>query len=182
MKKLNLRFIVTITLISLFFLNQGCHNQTTKNELENLKTLKENQNHNKEIARMVFASIDKNDFVKLSEILSDDFALSSPGLTQSWKKDDLFNDIKSFYASFPDWTHNLNDIIAEGDQVVVKLTGKGTHKGEYQSIPPTGKIMTQSAIHILTFSNGKIKDWWAVEDNLGFMTQLGMELKPINKK
>jgi steroid delta-isomerase-like uncharacterized protein len=171
-----------IFLIPLIFLSSGCRNQTEKNELNKYKTTADIQNRNKEIARQVFAAIDKNDFDKLNELLTDDFTLSAPGSPQPWKKDDLINGIKTFYASFPDWTHIINDMIAEGDKVVVKLTGQGTQKGIYENIQPTDKKLSQSAVHVITFVNGKVKEWWAVEDNLGFMMQLGMELKPTDKK
>jgi predicted ester cyclase len=171
-----------IFLISLILLDSGCRNQTETAELNKFKTAEDIQNRNKEMARQVFIAIDKNDIDKLNDLLSDDFILSVPGSPQPWKKDDLINGIKTFYASFPDWTHTINDIVAEGDKVVVKLTGHGTQKGIYENIAPTNKKLTQSAIHIITFANGKVKEWWAVEDNLGFMMQLGLELKPTDKK
>jgi ketosteroid isomerase-like protein len=171
-----------IFLISLILLDTGCRNQTKTAELNKFKTAEEIQNRNKELARQVFDAIDKNDFDKLNVLLSDDFILSAPGSPQPWKKVDLINGIKTFYVPFPDWTHTINDIVAEGDKVVVKLTGQGTQKGIYENISPTNEKLTQSAVHIITFANGKVKEWWAVEDNLGFMMQLGMELKPIDTK
>lgn len=173
---------ILIASILLIILNSGCSNQTEKSELNKFKVTADIQNRNKEIVRQVFAAIDKNDFDKLKDLLSDDFILSAPSSPQPWKKDDLIKGIKTFYISFPDWTHIINDMIAEGDKVVVKLTGQGTQKGIYENIPPTDKKLSQSAVHVITFVNGKVKEWWAVEDNLGFMMQLGMELKPTDKK
>jgi steroid delta-isomerase-like uncharacterized protein len=171
-----------IFLISLILLASGCRNQTENAELKKFKATGDIQNRNKEIARQVFAAIDKNDFDKIKTLLSDDFMLSAPSSPQPWKKDDLIRGIKAFYISFPDWAHIINDMIAEGDKVVVKLTGQGTQKGIYENISPTNKELTLSEVHVITFVNGKVKDWWAVEDNLGFMMQLGMELKPTEKK
>lgn len=164
-----------ILLIVLFC--TGCMNKADKKEFENFKSVKEIQNQNKEIARALFTAIDKNDFVKINELLSDDFSLSAPNVQQPWNKENLFEAIKTFYTAFPDWTHNLNDLIAEGDKVVVKLTCRGTQKTTYENFSPTGKPVTQDAIHILTIIDGKVKDFWALEDNLGFQVQLGMELK-----
>ena len=73
-------------------------------------------------------------------------------------------------------------MVAEGDKVVVKLTQFGTHKAMYKGIEPTNKYVTVPATHIMMIVNGKVKDWWALEDNLGLMTQLGMELKLIENK
>jgi len=69
-------------------------------------------------------------------------------------------------------------MIAEGDKVAVKLTQHGTQKAQFEEIAPTNAKVTKSAIHIMTIVNGKIKEWWAIEDDLGLMLQLGMELKP----
>ena len=92
-------------------------------------------------------------------------------------KDDVFQAIKTHYASFPDWTHNIEDMIAEGDKVVVNVMQIGTHKEQYQGISATGKKITNPAIHIMTIVDGQVKDWWGIEDNLGKMQQLGMELQ-----
>jgi len=182
MKTFYLKFISSIFFVALLFITPCCQNQSEKAEFNNFKVTVKKQEQNKEIVRQLFSAIDKNDFDKLKDLLSDDFILTAPASPQPWKKDDLINGIKTFYVSFPDWTHIINDIIAEGDKVVVKLTGQGTQKGIYENIPPTDKKLTQSAVHIITFINGKVKEWWAVEDNLGFMMQLGMELKPSDNK
>jgi predicted ester cyclase len=73
-------------------------------------------------------------------------------------------------------------MIAEGDKVAVKLKGQGTHKAQYEGIAATREKVTQSAMHLMTIVNGKVKEWWALEDNLGFNQQLGMELKPKESK
>lgn len=182
MNRIHLRFAATIWLPTLLLLAAACQDQTEKNRLDKFTATAKMQEENKRIAREVFAAIDGGNFDKLKELLSDDFSLSSPGSPQPWKKDDLFNGIKTFYASFPDWTHTVDDIIADSDKVVIKLTGRGTQKAIFEDIPPTGKKVTQSAIHIMTLINGKVKEWWAVEDNLGLMTQLGMELKPTKTR
>ena len=140
------------------------------------------QEENKRIARDVFAAIDSGKFDQLKALLSDDFALSAPGAPHPWRQDDLIKGAKAFYVSFPDWTHAIEDIIADGDKIVVKLKGQGTFKTPYEGLPATGKKVSQSAMHSLTVVNGKVKEWWAVEDNLGLMQQLGMALNPVTSK
>ena len=49
---------------------------------------------------------------------------------------------------------------------------------EYEGIPATGNEIEVAAIHLATIVNGKVKEWWAVEDYLGQYQQLGMELRP----
>ena len=140
------------------------------------------QSQNKEIVRAFFAAIDKGDLHTLEGLLSEDFSLNAAGLTRPWRKEEVFQDIKKYYTSFPDWTHEIEDMIAEGNKVAVKLTQRGTHKAPFEGIAPTGARVTKPALHVVPISHGKIEEWWAIEDDLGLMLQLGMELKPTPTK
>jgi steroid delta-isomerase-like uncharacterized protein len=166
-------------LCGILIVMSSCQDKQTIDELAKFKSMAQVQKQNKEIVREVIFAIDNNDFDKLSELFSNDFGLKVPGLEMPLKKEDVFQAIKTHYASFPDWTHNIEDMIAEGDKVVVKLMQIGTHKEQYEGMPATGKKITNPAIHIMTIVDGQVKDWWGIEDNLGMMQQLGMELKPI---
>jgi steroid delta-isomerase-like uncharacterized protein len=86
--------------------------------------------------------------------------------------------VPSYYTSFPDYTHRVDEMVAEGDRVATKVTFHATHKGAYEGIPATGKAVAYTGAHIITITNGKIQRAWALEDNLGLMTQLGMTLAP----
>lgn len=76
-------------------------------------------------------------------------------------------------SSFPDDHHTIEDLVAEGDKVVVRLTHSGTHQGSFLGLPPTGKHIRQSSIHIFRFADGKLVEAWANRDDLGLMQQLG---------
>ncbi len=135
------------------------------------------QNQNKAIVRKFFAAVDNQDFGKLNELLADDFELKAQGLTQPWAKEDVFKDIRKYYTAFPDWKHSVEELVAEGEKVAVKVIQRGTHKASYEGIEPTGTEVAKPGIHILTITDGKIREWWGMEEELGFMLQLGMELK-----
>jgi predicted ester cyclase len=79
-------------------------------------------------------------------------------------------------AAFPDLHYTVEDTIAEGDKVVIRFTGRGTHRGEFRGIPPTGKEMLYTGIMILRFVERKVVDYWAVSDVLGIFRQLGVIL------
>lgn len=85
-----------------------------------------------------------------------------------------------FAAAFPDWHTTIEDIVAEGDRVVLRYTSKGTHLGEMQGIPATGKPYTQQAIVIYRLHNGKIVQGWVQTDMLSMMQQLGLMPAPEN--
>jgi steroid delta-isomerase-like uncharacterized protein len=156
----------------------GCQDKAAMAELEAMKAQAEVEEQNKEIARELFTAVDAGNFDKLKEIFADDFSLKVPGFSEPWGMDMLFQVIKSHYTAFPDWTHVIEDVVAEGEKVAVKLNQKGTHKAEYEGIPATGIEATLPAMHLFTLKNGRVVDWFVVEDYLGLYMQLGMELKP----
>ena len=175
MKKLLM--IIPMALILCFMV--GCQDKEAMAELEVMKAQGEVEEQNKEIARELFAVIDAGDFDRLNELFADDFAVDAPGLPEPLRKDMLFQLIKTHYTAFPDWIHVIEDVIADGDKVAVKLTHNGTHKAEYEGIPATRIKAILPAMHLITIVGGKIKEWFAVEDYfLGLYMQLGMELKP----
>lgn len=78
-------------------------------------------------------------------------------------------------TAFPDLHVTLEDIIAEGDKVVVRLTVSGTHRGMFMvKIPPTDKHVTWRGIDIIRIADGKIVERWNERDLLGLMQQLGV--------
>lgn len=80
----------------------------------------------------------------------------------------------ALFAAFPDSRFSTQAIIAEGDKVAVQHSLKGTHLGEFQGIPPTGKPVNISAIAILQFADGKVIETWLNADFLGMLQQLGV--------
>ena len=73
----------------------------------------------------------------------------------------------------PDLSHTVEDMIAEGDKVVDRLTWQATHKGPFMGIPPTGNRLTVTEIHINRIAEGRIVERWSQPDLLGLMQQLG---------
>jgi steroid delta-isomerase-like uncharacterized protein len=84
----------------------------------------------------------------------------------------------SFLSAFHDTEITVEELIAEGDKVVSRVSMNGTHKGEFDGIPPTGIVFTVSAFTVFRLVDGKIVEEWEGFDELGLMHQLGMELRP----
>jgi steroid delta-isomerase-like uncharacterized protein len=82
--------------------------------------------------------------------------------------------VARLYRAFPDLRITLEDLIAEGDKVVAKDTVTGTHQGEFNGLPPTGKSVAYNEIFIMRFANGRIAETWGVVDVFSQMKQLGM--------
>jgi len=82
------------------------------------------------------------------------------------------NEVKQHRASFPDWDEHVEDIVAEGDRVVVRFTSTGTQRGEFAGIAPSGKRVKIQEIAIFRLANGKIVEQWGMPDLHGLMEQL----------
>lgn len=81
--------------------------------------------------------------------------------------------IAAFFAGFPDFKLTVEDVVAEGDRVAVRWLFHGTHQGEFQGIPATGKPVTISAMEVNRIADGKVAEHGAMLDQLGLLQQLG---------
>ena len=76
--------------------------------------------------------------------------------------------------AFPDLSCTVEDIIAEGEKVAVRIIIRGTHLGMFRGLPATGKKIEIGGIGIYRCAGGKIVEGWVYLDTLGMMKQLGM--------
>jgi predicted ester cyclase len=88
--------------------------------------------------------------------------------------DDAKQTITMYLTAFPDLQVTVEDMIAEGDKVVARLTARGTHQGAFLGIPPTGKQGTGTGIEINRITGGKSIEHWVEMDTLGLLQQLGV--------
>jgi predicted ester cyclase len=79
-----------------------------------------------------------------------------------------------FRSAFPDWQEETVELVAEGDTVAGSFKCSGTHRGEFLGEAPTGKRMEVEEVFFLRAEDGKFVDFWALEDSLGRMRQLGL--------
>ncbi len=79
----------------------------------------------------------------------------------------------TFRGSFPDWHSTFEELIAEGERVAERWTGRGTHRGELQGIPPTGKRVEAPGSVFYRIVDGKIVELWGQLDMMSLMQQLG---------
>ncbi len=79
----------------------------------------------------------------------------------------------TFRGSFPDWHSTVEELIAEGDRVAERWTGRGTHRGELQGIPPTGKRVEVPGSVFYRVVDGKIVEFRGQLDMMGLIQQLG---------
>lgn len=73
----------------------------------------------------------------------------------------------------PDRHLTIEDLIAEGDKVVARVTIRGTRIGDWQGIPADGKAYEMSEFMIFRVANGKLAERWLIADWWGEMINLG---------
>jgi predicted ester cyclase len=86
--------------------------------------------------------------------------------------------VQRAHAAFPDFHEELEEMVAEGDKVVVRLTITGTQLGQWGPLPPTGKPVRFEEIVILRFADGKVVEQRGLPDNLSALRQLGVVPTP----
>jgi steroid delta-isomerase-like uncharacterized protein len=79
-----------------------------------------------------------------------------------------------YRTAFPDLRLTVEDLIADGETVMVRWSCRGTHKGDLSGIAPTGKQINISGVSVARFANGKMAEGWVNWDALGLMQQLGV--------
>ena len=93
---------------------------------------------------------------------------------ESFLAGSLENLIRGISTSFPDYEITVEELIAEADKVVARLTMRGTHTGVFVGYPPTGKSIEVGAIHIYTLRDGRIVSLAFEFNQLMLYQQLGL--------
>jgi len=79
-----------------------------------------------------------------------------------------------FRTAFPDWHEEVVALVAEEGTVAGRFRCSGTHLGEFLGEPPTGRRMEVEEVFFLRVEEGKFVDFWALEDSMSRMRQLGL--------
>ena len=128
---------------------------------------------NKAIVRRYQEIYNSNDLDALAEVVSENLLTPKilPGLSHGIEGAKAAHRI--MLMGFPDYQTTIDDLIAEGDKVVARITMTGTHSGEFMGMPPTGKHVSFTGIYIARIEDGKIVEHWGEEDGASLMQQLG---------
>ena len=124
------------------------------------------------VRRFVEEVFEKGDLRAVDELVADDFVPHTWPSTGDGRGD-LKHAMERVSKGLSDAAFTIDDLIAEGDQVVARLTASATQTGEFMGMPPSGKTYTIPEIHIFRVRNGRIVEHWHQFDQLGMMRQLG---------
>jgi steroid delta-isomerase-like uncharacterized protein len=173
------KYLSVIPLVLLLCFVVGCQDKAAMAELEEFKAQAAVEEQNKKIVKHEFELWDKGDFEALEEVLAPEHVTYSPSANpKPLFLDDSKELGRMIFKAFPDSSFTIEESFAAGDRVVTRWIYKGTHEGEFMGIPPTGNKVEIGGITIARMENGKNVETWEDYDMLGWMQQLGMELKP----
>jgi steroid delta-isomerase-like uncharacterized protein len=111
-------------------------------------------------------------FDAVDQLLTDDFTPHTWGSTGAGKED-LKRAITRVREGLSDPSMKIEDMIAEGDRVAVRLTARAVQTGQFMGLPPSGMPYTIGEIHIFRIVEGRVAEHWHQADLLGMMRQLG---------
>ena len=133
---------------------------------------------NKAIVQRFYEAFNGRKLPMLDEIVTPDFIDHNPGPGQPTGREGLKAALAGLQAAFPDMQIHIDGLLAEGDQVALRLTARGTNTGSLLGMPPSGRKVTFNAIEYYRLAAGRIVECWHVEDWLGVMQQLGALPEP----
>ena len=129
---------------------------------------------NKEIVRRFWGVWEEGNIGLVDELVGPDYVNHSPGMpNQPEGPEGIKAVVNMFRGGMPDLRVVIEDVIAEGDKVVMRYRIEGTHEGELFGVPPTGRRVSIQSITVERVSGGKIREHWRVTDTLDMMRQLG---------
>lgn len=132
-----------------------------------------NSNHdqNKQIVRELFEKgFNTGQNAVLDRLVADDFA----GAAGDHGPRAFQQVMTRLRGAFPDLHYTLDDVLAEGDKVAVRWHWTGTHRGQFRTVPPTGRAVTNEGSAIFELRGGKIVAAALGTDRLGFLQSIGV--------
>jgi steroid delta-isomerase-like uncharacterized protein len=129
---------------------------------------------NKRIVSQFFELLGRHDTERMEQLVvsSTQYSFHPSGMPPlDWNAHKQL--LAAITRAFPDLHHNIKDMVAEGDKVAVRINVTGTHKGEFQGIPPSGRKLSLDEMAFLTIIDGRITEGWITSDTLNFMQQIG---------
>lgn len=130
---------------------------------------------NKELVRRLNEEVlNHENYAVADELLGEEFVEYSSLPREVTNPEEFVESRKEVRSAFPDHQISIEDIIAEGDKVVVRARETGTHEGEFQGIPPTGKTVDVATMIEYRIEDGEITETWVQADMMDLMDQLGV--------
>lgn len=128
---------------------------------------------NKAIASSCMNLITEKNFAIIDQLYAPTYVRHDPDSPQVRSREDYQHYLAGLCTIFPDLHFTVEDLIAEGDQVVCRFSIRGTHSQPWRGLPATGKQVTITGINISRIAEGKVAEDWFNTDIFGLALQLG---------
>jgi steroid delta-isomerase-like uncharacterized protein len=126
----------------------------------------------KETYRRIDAN-SRGDADGFDELIAADIVDHNPIPDQAPGREGMRQWMTAVRTAMPDLRGTVEDVIAEGDRVAARVTWRGTHRGEFLGVPPSGEALSFSAFHLVRFSDEGAAEWWGAADLLRALEQMG---------
>jgi predicted ester cyclase len=131
----------------------------------------------KRFRRLILVGFGQGDLAVVDELFAPDFVEHQEGVRPP-NAEGVKGIIAYLRQALPDLNYTIEDIAASDDRVWGRLRSRGTHRGPFMGIPPTGNEIAITVIDICRFVNGKIVEHWGVPDQLSLLRQIGASVQP----
>jgi len=133
---------------------------------------------NKALFRKLVEGVNAQNLGALDEVYAPNLAYHGTGQMAQADREGFKQFIGAIFQAFPDVKMTIDQLLADGENVIYRSTITGTNKGNFMDIPATGKAFTVRTIGIARISGGKIVEEWENFDEMGLMQQLGLAPVP----
>ena len=114
----------------------------------------------------------------LDEVFAPNVVDHDPARDQEPGPDGYKRFFSGLRAAFPDLTVTVDRLVQTETDIAIAYTIRGTHRGEFAGIAPTGRPITARGMQIARFEDGKIVERWGSSDELGILLKLGAKVSP----
>jgi steroid delta-isomerase-like uncharacterized protein len=129
---------------------------------------------NKQICREYFKAFLAGDAAWMEKHVAKTFVRHDPGLDFEVRgPEGVLQLHDALMPAFPDMKLDIEDLVAEGEKVLVRLFIRATHTGLFGAMPATGKAISVPVLDLFQIRDGVLIEHWAQLDNLGMLRQLG---------
>ena len=126
------------------------------------------------IRRLIDEAFNQGDLNVIPKALADDYLDHQAGPGAPRGPAALVGFVIAFRATLPDVEVTVEDLVAEGDRVPLRVTWRGTQLGPLGNVPATGKPVEFVGYHLYRVEDGKLAEHWGLQDDLGLLLQLGV--------
>jgi predicted ester cyclase len=131
---------------------------------------------NKALVHRVFDEVYTNgDLATINELFAADFVRHRSTGPDTTGTDAMKQYIVGIRTVFPDLCVVVDDLVAESDKVVARLTVRGTQRASYMGVAPTGRFVSIVEIQTMRLAGGRIAEAWVLDDGFGLLNQLSSE-------